>query len=190
MEVADSLAVLVFGCISEHETFLSQLALAVLVLAAVASSCGRGTSQLTVQTKRMSPDGRVQVCLSSSMNQCHSPTAKDLPCTLHKRDSSAQNASGLPKSPENLPRGCQQPPSDMGHRAWPHLCQSQLFPLPAGRRKRRKKGREGGREREGGKEGGCIWQLPPAARARAADSHSGRDSQCPQQLPPPLCPVA
>lgn len=44
MEVADSLAVLVFGCISDRETFLSQLALAVLVLAAVASSCGRGTS--------------------------------------------------------------------------------------------------------------------------------------------------
>lgn len=112
--------------------------------------------------------------LSSGVNQYYSPTAGDLSCTLHKRDSSAQNALGCPHLLKTSPVAASSHQvtwiTGLGHTCASHSC----LHLPAGRRKRRKKGRERGREREAGKEGDCIWQLPPAARVRAVDSHSGR----------------
>lgn len=73
-----------------------------------------------------------------------------------------------------------------GHRAWPHLCHSQLSSSDS-----RKQGRKKTWAGRGQKEGeGEVRRLRSAVRSRATDNHRARGFQCPPQLPPALCPVA
>lgn len=77
---------------------------------------GGGASPLTVLIKGMRgcpARGYRSSLLPSAVSQCCPPLPRDLPCMLSLcRGSSAQSASGLPTSPENLSRGSLQPPAN------------------------------------------------------------------------------